>query len=80
MRVLERVVAGVTFTAGVVWAAYVLLFGSDAGLPFPVAIALVGGGAAVAILWALRLVLHLAITRRAPRCQAGNRCGQRAIG
>ena len=67
MRVPEPVVAGVTLTAGVIWLVYLLLFGSDAGLPFfPVVIALVVGGAAVLVLWALRVVLHLAITRRAP--------------
>ena len=66
MRVLERVVAGVTFTVGVVWVAYVSLFGSDAGLTFPVVIALMWGGVAALVLWALRMVLHLVITRRVP--------------
>jgi len=67
MSVPEPVVAGVTLTAGVIWLVYLLLFGSDAGLPFfPVVIVLVVGGAAVLVLWALRVVLHLAITRRVP--------------
>jgi hypothetical protein len=35
-------------------------------MPFPALIGLVGGGAAVLVLWALRVGLHLAITRRAP--------------
>jgi hypothetical protein len=64
--VLERVIAGLTLTAGAVWVVYVVLLGSDAGLPFPVVIALAWGGGALLVLWALRLVLHLAITRRAP--------------
>jgi 4-amino-4-deoxy-L-arabinose transferase-like glycosyltransferase len=63
--VLERVLAVLTLTAGAVWAAYVLLFGSDAGPPFPVIIALVLGGAAVLVLWALRFGLHLVVPRRA---------------
>jgi hypothetical protein len=64
--VLERVVAGVTMTASVVWVLYLLLFGSDAGVPFfPVLIAGVWGGAAVVLLWVLRVALHLVVTRHA---------------
>lgn len=67
LRVLERVVGGLTLTACFVWGSCLLLFGSDAGLPFfPVGIGLVWGGAAVLVLWVLRVVLHLAVTRRAP--------------
>ena len=63
MRVLERVVGGLTLTACFVWGGYLLLFGSDAGLPFiPVVISLVWGGAAVLVLWVLRVILHLAVT------------------
>jgi len=65
MRVLERVVAVLTLTTGVVWVVYLLLFGSDAGLPFfPVLVILVLGGAAVLILWVFRVILHVANTRR----------------
>jgi hypothetical protein len=65
--VIERVVAGLTLTAAFVWGGYLLLFGSDAGLPFfPVMITLAWGGAAVLVLWVLRVILHLAVTRRAP--------------
>jgi hypothetical protein len=73
LRVLERVVAGVTLTAGVVWVVGLLLFGSDAGLPFPALIDLVGGGAAVLVLWAARVALHLAITRYAPERRRARR-------
>ena len=66
MRVLERVVAGVTVTACLVWVVYLLLFGSDAGVPFfPVLIAVVLGGAAVILLWVLRVALHVVVTRHA---------------
>jgi hypothetical protein len=64
--VLERVVAGVTVTACLVWVAYLLLFGSDAGVPFfPVLMVVVWSGVAVLLLWVLRVVLHLVVTRNA---------------
>jgi hypothetical protein len=63
---LERVVAGVAVAAGVVWAMYLLLFGSDAGLTVPIVIASVWGGVAVFVVWALRFALHVVITRRIP--------------
>jgi hypothetical protein len=66
LRVLERVLAALTLTAGFAWVAYVLLFGSDAGLTVDVVIALVWGGGAVLVLCALRVALHLVLTRRAP--------------
>ena len=66
MLVLERVLSVLTSTAGLVWVASVCLFGSDAGVSFPATIALVCGGGAVLLIWALRLLLHLALTRRAP--------------
>ena len=63
---LERVLGVLTPTAGLVWVASVCLFGSDAGVTLPATIALVCGGGAVLLLWALRLLLHLALTWRAP--------------
>ena len=38
MRLLERVVALLALAAGVVWATYLLLFGSDAGLTVSIVI------------------------------------------
>jgi hypothetical protein len=64
LRVLERVVAGVTLTAGVVGGRSASP-GSDA-TSLPALIASWAGGAAVLVLWAARVGLHLAITRRAP--------------
>jgi hypothetical protein len=64
---LERLVSAATLTACVFWAAYLVVFGSDAGLPFfPVLIVLVWGGVAVVVLWVLRVLLHLALTRHSP--------------
>lgn len=67
MRVLERFVAGVTLTACGAWALYLLLYGSDAGVPFFPALLVLGwGGVAILVLWVLRTVLHLAVTWHAP--------------
>ncbi|MCI0441179.1 MAG: hypothetical protein L0177_18915 [Chloroflexi bacterium] len=66
MRLLERVLAVLTLMAGCVWAAYVLLLGSDAGITVPVLLVLVWGGAAILVLWAVRSVVHLLVTRRDP--------------
>ncbi|HXB56280.1 MAG TPA: hypothetical protein VN461_16000 [Vicinamibacteria bacterium] len=66
MRVLERVLAILTVSAGSGWAIYVLAFGSDAGLTVPVLLALVWGGVAVLVVWSLRAGLHLLNTRGLP--------------
>ena len=64
---LERVVSVATVTAFALWTAYLVLLGSDAGVPFfPVLIVLGWGGVAVVVLWVLRMILHLAVTRHAP--------------
>lgn len=66
MRVLERPLAVLTLAAGSVWAVYVLLFGSDAGLRIPVFLVLVWGGAGVLGLWILRFGVHLFTHKRTP--------------
>jgi hypothetical protein len=67
MGALERVVARVTLTSSVIWALCLLVFGSDAGLPFmPVVVALVASGGVLAILWVLRAVFHFIGKRRGP--------------
>jgi len=66
VRVLERVVSVITVAAFVLWAAYLVVVGSDAGVPFfPALIVLGCGGAAVLLLWVLRMILHLVSTRHA---------------
>ena len=66
MRLFERAIGALTLVAGAVWSIYVLLLGSNAGLPFPVVLVLIWGIAALVVLWMLRVALHLLVTRRAP--------------
>jgi hypothetical protein len=65
VKALDRVVAVVTLVGGIGWAFYVLVFGSDAGLPVPALIALTWGCIALFGLWVIRCVVHiLAISRK----------------
>lgn len=64
MRGLERTTALLSVTSGSAWLVYVLLFGSDAGLTVPVVLVSVWGGVAVVVLWIIRFVLHMLITKR----------------
>jgi len=66
LRVAEKLVAGITTTAGVAWASYVLGLGSDAGLTVTVAIVHWWGGLALLGLSAVWLALHWLATREAP--------------
>lgn len=66
MRVVERALAIVTSMLASVWAAYVLGFGSDAGITVPVLLTLVYGGGGVLILWCLRIGAHLLANRKTP--------------
>lgn len=67
MRTAERVLAILTLAGGLAWAAYILWFGSDAGLTPPALLVLVWGGLAAVALWVLWLALRWWATRRGRR-------------
>jgi hypothetical protein len=53
-------------SVSVPWLAYMLGWGTDAGLPVPVLLLLVWGGLALLLFWLVRLVRHVRATRRSP--------------
>jgi hypothetical protein len=63
MRALDRALAGLGVCCGIVWAAYILCCGSDAGITVPVLLIAWWGGAALLGLWLLRLLIHVVANR-----------------
>lgn len=67
MHTADCLLRGLLAFGTAAWIAYVLLFGSDAGLSLPALLVLVWGGAALLALYALWSVLHVLATRGTAR-------------